>query len=182
MAVASDLIAINPADGADPLAIFPASSLHRQSKQDLLFYHIGEFESKAFIEANLRFSGVDPHLFRVEVLGRRTIKQVETLFQRQRRRGQTAVAIRFHCSGKLALDPDFAAGMVASGVAVGVAGALVAAPAIRHLLYETPPNDPATLIIAAIFVTVIGFSGAAIPAIRATRVEPAAALRYTITC
>jgi len=75
-----------------------------------------------------------------------------------------------------------AAGMVAAGVALGVSGAMIAAPSIRNLLYEIPPNDLATLTAAAIFVTLIAFSGAAIPAIRAARVEPAAALRYTITC
>ena len=75
-----------------------------------------------------------------------------------------------------------AAGMVVAGVALGVAGAVIAAPSIRNLLYEIPPNDLATLTIAGLFVTVVAFAGAALPAIRAARVEPASALRYTISC
>jgi predicted permease len=66
---------------------------------------------------------------------------------------------------------------VALGVAAGLAAAWQAAPVIRSLLYGVAPGDGVSLGVAAIFVLLVSAVATAIPAGRATRVEPAAALR-----
>lgn len=67
--------------------------------------------------------------------------------------------------------------MAVAGVVMGLAAAFVTAPWIRSLLYGVAPSDPATLIFAALFVIFISAIAAALPALRAARVEPAIALR-----
>jgi ABC-type antimicrobial peptide transport system permease subunit len=67
--------------------------------------------------------------------------------------------------------------MAAVGVAAGLAAAWEAAPAIRSLLYGVAPADGLSLGGAAAFVMVISALATAIPAGRATRVQPASALR-----
>jgi len=67
--------------------------------------------------------------------------------------------------------------MVALGVAAGLAAAWEAAPAIRSLLYGVAPADGVSLGAAAVFVLMVAALATAIPAGRATLVEPAAALR-----
>jgi predicted permease len=67
--------------------------------------------------------------------------------------------------------------MVAVGVAAGLAAVWEATPAIRSLLYGVAPGDGVSLGAAAGFVLLVSAAATAIPAGRATRVEPAAALR-----
>jgi predicted permease len=67
--------------------------------------------------------------------------------------------------------------LVALGVAAGLAAAWEAAPAIRSLLYGVTPSDGISMGAAAAFVMAISALATAIPAGRATRVEPASALR-----
>jgi putative ABC transport system permease protein len=67
--------------------------------------------------------------------------------------------------------------LVAAGVALGLAGALLAAPLANSLLYGVGPADPASMIAAAVFVTLVAALAALIPATRAARVDPADALR-----
>jgi len=68
-------------------------------------------------------------------------------------------------------------GMVTAGVALGLAGSLAASPWIGHLLYGVPAADVRALSAATLFVTLIAAAATAIPAARAVRVEPGAALR-----
>ena len=70
-----------------------------------------------------------------------------------------------------------ALGMVAMGLALGIAGAFAAAPWMRTLLYGTKPSDPGTLAAVACLVLLVTVAATLIPAIRAVRVDPAAALR-----
>jgi putative ABC transport system permease protein len=63
-------------------------------------------------------------------------------------------------------------------VAIGIAGAVALTRVMESMLYETPPNDPATLAIAAVAVLVVAIAAALVPARRATRVDPLVALRY----
>ncbi|HUE44064.1 MAG TPA: ABC transporter permease [Candidatus Sulfotelmatobacter sp.] len=63
-------------------------------------------------------------------------------------------------------------------VALGLAGAIVLTRVMESLLYETAPNDPATLAISAAAILLIAGAAALVPARRATRVDPLVALRY----
>ena len=68
--------------------------------------------------------------------------------------------------------------MTAAGVALGVAGALIAEPGIRSLLYGVSPQDPKALAATMLFVALTAGAATLLPAIRATRVDPMVALRY----
>ena len=63
------------------------------------------------------------------------------------------------------------------GVAVGAALSLAATRLIRNFLYGLEPRDPATLTFAALILVAVGLLSAALPAVRAARLDPMAALR-----
>ncbi len=63
------------------------------------------------------------------------------------------------------------------GIAAGLAVSLAAAPRIAPLLYGVSPADPVSMAGAALFLVAVGTVASLIPALRATRVDPAVALR-----
>jgi ABC-type antimicrobial peptide transport system permease subunit len=63
------------------------------------------------------------------------------------------------------------------GVAVGLAVILASGKLIESLLYAVNPADPIILVGGTAFVFLIGLLGAFLPAIRAAKVDPVAALR-----
>ncbi len=67
--------------------------------------------------------------------------------------------------------------MVTIGVALGLIAALFAAPLIHSLLYGVAPWDPLALTLAALFVVMVSAAATAIPLGRASRIDPAVALR-----
>jgi len=69
------------------------------------------------------------------------------------------------------------AAMVACGLAVGLAATLLAAGSLRSLLYGIAPTDPVSLLGAVVLMSAVATAATVIPARRATRVEPASALR-----
>ena len=64
------------------------------------------------------------------------------------------------------------------GIAIGTAGALAAARVISSLLFGVAPRDPLSFVLAVCGMLAVALAAAAIPARRASRVEPAIALRY----
>jgi predicted permease len=66
---------------------------------------------------------------------------------------------------------------LAIGLTLGTAGALAAGPVLRALLVQIEPRDPATLGAIAVVFTVVTVVACLIPARRATRLDPLAALR-----
>ncbi len=70
-----------------------------------------------------------------------------------------------------------AATMVMAGATVGIAGALMAARLLGALLFEVRPNDPGRLALAVMVLIGVGVIAAFVPARRATRIDPVAALR-----
>jgi putative ABC transport system permease protein len=63
-------------------------------------------------------------------------------------------------------------------VAIGLAGSIALTRVMESLLYETTPNDPATLAISAAAILFVAAVAALLPARRATQVDPLVALRY----
>jgi putative ABC transport system permease protein len=63
------------------------------------------------------------------------------------------------------------------GLAVGLAGALALTRWMETLLFEVRPTDPATLVSVAAVITFVATIACLVPAHRATRFDPIAALR-----
>jgi predicted permease len=80
--------------------------------------------------------------------------------------------------GKLARGVLLQSGRLALiGVVLGTVGALLTMRAMRSLLFEISPTDPATLGAAAVLLIAVALLAAYLPARRATRVDPMVALR-----
>lgn len=67
--------------------------------------------------------------------------------------------------------------LAASGIALGLAGAAAAGRAMTNLLYHVSALDVATLSGASLFLLLVSLAASAIPARRATRVNPVEVLR-----
>lgn len=66
---------------------------------------------------------------------------------------------------------------IAVGVMVGVGASLLATRTIESFLFQTQPNDPATLAAVAVVLAVAGGIAALVPALRAAKIDPATSLR-----
>jgi putative ABC transport system permease protein len=69
-------------------------------------------------------------------------------------------------------------GLVLAGLAAGVPGALALTRVLQGFLFAVSPADLATFLAVTLAVTVAALLASAVPARRATRVDPAVALRY----
>jgi predicted permease len=68
--------------------------------------------------------------------------------------------------------------LVAIGLAIGLAGALVLTRLLTTLLFEVSPTDPITFVAVSTCAILAALLACYIPARRATRVDPIIALRY----
>ncbi len=68
--------------------------------------------------------------------------------------------------------------MALAGIALGVAGALALTRVMASMLFEVKPADPATIALVAILLAIVALAACYIPARRAMRVDPMAALHY----
>jgi ABC-type antimicrobial peptide transport system permease subunit len=66
---------------------------------------------------------------------------------------------------------------VAIGLAIGLPAAFALTRVLRRMLVGVSPGDPATTLGVAFVLAIAGVLGCAIPARRATRVDPVVALR-----
>jgi predicted permease len=64
-----------------------------------------------------------------------------------------------------------------TGLAIGIAAALAVGPAVRGMLVQVDATDPVTFGGAALFLFLVSFLAAWLPARRATQINPMAALR-----
>ena len=67
--------------------------------------------------------------------------------------------------------------LAAGGLGLGVVAGLVLSRALRSVLFEVPPGDPATLAAVAALLAGVAFLACSIPAMRAANLDPQAALR-----
>jgi ABC-type antimicrobial peptide transport system permease subunit len=68
-------------------------------------------------------------------------------------------------------------GWTIAGITAGLAGALVLTRYLASLLFGITAQDPATFAAVAVVLAITALAAAAIPAIRATGVDPMLALR-----
>lgn len=68
-------------------------------------------------------------------------------------------------------------GPIVVGTGIGLVTAILAAGAATRFLYGVSPADPASIVTAAGVLLAAGVAAAAIPAVRASRVDPVASLR-----
>ena len=64
------------------------------------------------------------------------------------------------------------------GVAVGLPVSLLLIRTIRSQLFGISSNDPLTLCLVVIAISVLAFVSSTVPALRAAKVDPMVALRY----
>ena len=68
--------------------------------------------------------------------------------------------------------------MVGAGMIAGVTAAAALSRLVSGLLVNVSATDPAIFIAAPVFLVVVGLVAAAVPALRATRIDPNTALRW----
>jgi len=66
----------------------------------------------------------------------------------------------------------------AAGVVVGLPAAIACARLLRSMLFNLTPGDPLTFVVALLGISLVTLTAAAIPARRASSVDPIVALRY----
>ncbi|HSC27846.1 MAG TPA: ABC transporter permease [Vicinamibacterales bacterium] len=68
-------------------------------------------------------------------------------------------------------------GLTGLGVAIGLAGAALASQALAALLFDVSPVDPVTYAVVVALLLVVSLVACAVPAWRATQIDPAVTLR-----
>jgi predicted permease len=68
-------------------------------------------------------------------------------------------------------------GAVGIGLAIGIAGAAAATRLLERLLFGVTPHDVSTFSVVVALIAIAAFTASAIPALRATRIDPAVTLR-----
>jgi macrolide transport system ATP-binding/permease protein len=64
------------------------------------------------------------------------------------------------------------------GLAISLPAALIAFRLVKSLLFQTQPNDPGTLALAAVVLLSAAILAGYVPARRASRIDPLVALRH----
>jgi putative ABC transport system permease protein len=97
-----------------------------------------------------------------------------------RRTREFGVRIALGATSGAVLRMVLAQGMrtILIGVAIGIAGSLALTQAVSSLLFDVTATDPVTFAGVTLLLIVVALLACYIPARRATRVDPTAALRY----
>jgi predicted permease len=67
--------------------------------------------------------------------------------------------------------------LATSGILAGLLGAWLLGRVLSSLLFQTSPTDPVSLVVAAVSLLVVALGACAFPALKATRMNPATAMR-----
>lgn len=95
----------------------------------------------------------------------------------RRREFAVRIAIGARRSSVMRLVIGEGARLTAVGIVAGLAGALALSRGMRGLLFEIAPTDPVTLLAAPLLLAITALAACAIPAWRATRIDPNSSLR-----
>jgi putative ABC transport system permease protein len=68
--------------------------------------------------------------------------------------------------------------LIAGGVLIGIALAVILSRVLRTFLFEVQPSDPVTLIVVGAMFVGVGLLACLVPARRAQKIDPLEALRY----
>jgi ABC-type antimicrobial peptide transport system permease subunit len=68
--------------------------------------------------------------------------------------------------------------LVSIGVTAGVAASLALTRVVQSQLFGLTPHDPQTLVLATVALAMVACAAGYVPAFRASRLDPMAALRY----
>lgn len=100
-------------------------------------------------------------------------------FTTAQRRKEIAIRMAFGAERRSTIGLVIAHGarLVAAGFAAGLAGSLAFARFLSSLLYQSDPYDPLAFVLVPAVLVPVALVACAIPAWRASRVEPIAALR-----
>jgi ABC-type antimicrobial peptide transport system permease subunit len=75
-----------------------------------------------------------------------------------------------------------AGAILAIGMAAGVAGHIATGRAVRSELLGVMPDDPSAIVAAVGLLALVAVAAVGVPAWRATRIQPAEALRQDYAC
>ena len=67
--------------------------------------------------------------------------------------------------------------VVMVGVVLGLGAAALAGRSLQNLLFGVPPLDFLTYVASGVVIAAVGLAAASVPAARASRIDPVAALR-----
>ncbi|MDA0330037.1 MAG: FtsX-like permease family protein [Gemmatimonadetes bacterium] len=100
-------------------------------------------------------------------------------FSVERRRGEIGIrrALGGQSRALLAMVLGEGARLAGTGLVIGLGAAWYLSRFIQGMLFEITPGDPLTLIALGVLVFLIATAATLVPALRAMRVDPVAALR-----
>jgi predicted permease len=167
---------------ADPMAPVPAIvSLVKQLGTGRPVRDIRRLEDSAKdASADIRFA-----LFVIGVLAVLAVILVAVgiygvvAYAMARRRREIAIRVALGSSRRrlVGLVVGEGAAWTAAGLAAGLAGAAAFTQALRSLLFSVGPYDALTFSAVAVFLASVALAASAVPALRASRVDPMLALR-----
>jgi putative ABC transport system permease protein len=96
---------------------------------------------------------------------------------RRNREWSIRVALGLSPARVVSLVVRHGAALVAMGIAVGIAGAILSAKLLSAFLYGISTTDPVAIVAAAVTLLTVGLIAALVPALRAGRSDPALVLR-----